>query len=1181
MAQITIKGHRSYFDQLSMRTINPRILQNLLLGIVFSLGIGSAANAQYCLPTYQFACTSGDFIEDVQFVTINQIGTACGTTPNYSNYSSTISTTVAQNSVHQITVKPGPIYGQYFVAFIDFNQDQDFSDPGEFFDIGYAQPGQSISSNISIPGNATVGATRLRVMCRYFTPPLTQADVCATTLDYGEVEDYGLNIIPPPPVDMAAIALDSPSSGCGLTNETVILQIANYGLDSVVNPVVCYSLDGQTPVCQTYADTVDSGDTITINFTVPANVTAPGPHSFNVWVSATGDANAINDTLFNQDLFNYGAPLPIPYSEDFEAGNGNWSFEGDTNLTRWEWGAPTGTFISAAASGTNAWVTNLSGNYLSHSGNETVYMRSPCYDFSGLTADPFIAFSHIYSTEQCCDESWLELSTDGGDTWSKVGSAGTGNNWYNDTFNDEWDGQSGQPGIWRTADNRLTGSAGSPGVFLRFAFSSDGSIESEGFGVDNVLIIDTIINAGVVAVNSPGNGCLLSSADTVSIDVYNAGTHTLYNPQVCYTINNGPPLCETINDSILSGSTYTYVFNTTANLAVTGPYDIHTYTVVPGDSIADNDTSLAAIVNFPVISSFPYVEDFETANGLWISGGVNNDWELGTPNKLNIQGAASGSNAWVTGTTGFLNYQPESNNYVEGPCFDLSAINDPWVGLNIWWETDQGSDGAILEYSLDGGATWAEVGQFNDPFNWYNNFNINALNGVGSGDGWTGRSGGNGGSGGYVFAKHNLDTISNQTNVRFRIHFASDFFGQFDGIAFDDFSISSAPQVDLGNDTIVCEDLTLSPNLPLNGTFAWDSLAGTFAAVWDSVQTVTMTGTGDYILTYTDSLGFCGMDTINVTINTTPVVDLGGNTNICDGTTVTLSVDSLAYPNVIWSTTATTPSIGVSTATTISVGVTDTVGCSSADTISTFIVPLPQFSFGPDTTVCQGDTFCLSTGFTDPSYTHVWSTGATTETVCTQIIAGYWAIATDSNGCMWADSIILGPGPAVPTSAAGFDTTNCPIVDFSDLSTGTIDTYFWDFDDGNSSVAPNPSNDYTMAGNGTYDVIFVATNSCGSDTTLLTVEINCLVNITDGLDNKLFVYPNPNQGKFRVMTELTGTVPVSWQITDLQGRVVMERDFGSQSGNFVEDVEMDYARGVYFLKFRAGDKVQTEKIVVE
>jgi len=1166
-----------------MSKIYTRILRNLLLILAISGVTVGVTQAQYCVATYTNACSSGDFIENLQFVTINQVATGCGnTTTNYSDFTGSISTTVAQGNTYPITVTPGANWGQYFVAFIDLNQDQDFDDAGEFFDIGHAAAGQTITSNISIPLGTTVGTTRLRVMCRFSTLPLTQADVCATGLNYGEVEDYALVVIPPPPVDLSTIAMDAPGSGCGLDSETVVIQVLNQGTNNVMNPTVCYTVDGGAPVCETYNGTINAGDTAIITFATPAVVTAPGAHTQNAWVTIAGDGNTSNDTLGTQSIFNYGAPTGIPYSEDFEASNGNWSFSGDSSLTNWEWGAPSGAFIPAAAGGTNAWVTNLSGNYLSHTNNDVVYMRSPCYDFSTLTADPFIAFSHIYSTESCCDESWLELSTDGGTSWSKVGTSASGNNWYNDTFNDEWDGNSGQPGAWRTADHRLDGSAGSNRVFLRFAFSSDGSVEDEGFGVDNILIIDTIINGGVSSIDAPANGCTLTATESVTLTLGNPGTHDLVNPTVCYTINGGAPVCEVASITIPSGSTATYTFMATADLSAVGQYDVNAYITVPGDSIIDNDSLSLDVVNFPVINTFPYVENFESGSGFWIADGVNSDWQLGTPGKLNIQGAASGSNAWVTGTTGFLNYQPNADMWVEGPCFDLSGQQDAWVGMNIWWETDLGSDGAVMEYSLDGGSTWSEIGQYLEPFNWYNNNNIFGLtNANGSGEGWSGRSGGNGGSEGYVFAKHNLDSIAGQNNVRFRVHFASDGFGNFDGIAFDDFSIAVPPTVDLGNDTIVCEDVTLSPALPLNGGFQWDSLAGTFPVQIDSMPTITIGSSGLYALTYTDSLGFCSTDSINVTINTTPVVDLGADVNVCDGTSSLIAVDSNAYSTVVWSTSATTPSILVSTATTIFVDVTDTVGCISSDTLTTAIVPLPQFSLGADTVICQGDTLCLSTGYTDPSFTHLWSTGATTETVCTNIVSGYWAIATDSNGCEWADSVILTPGPALPTTSMGVDTSNCPVISFSGITTGTVDNVFWDFGDNNTSTATNPSNDYSAVGNGTYNVFFIAFNSCGSDTTALSLDISCLVNLTDGLDNRLYVFPNPNQGQFKVVTELTGTDKVSWQITDLQGRIVDERNYGQQSGNFTTDIALDQAKGVYFLRFQVGNKVQTEKILVE
>jgi len=38
----------------------------------------------------------------------------------------------------------------------------------------------------------------------------------------------------------------------------------------------------------------------------------------------------------------------------------------------------------------------------------------------------------------------------------------------------------------------------------------------------------------------------------------------------------------------------------------------------------------------------------------------------------------------------------------------------------------------------------------------------------------------------------------------------------------------------------------------------------------------------------------------------------------------------------------------------------------------------------------------------------------------------------------------------------------------------------WDFDDGNNSTQTSPS--HTYASNGSYNVMLIATNNCGSDT---------------------------------------------------------------------------------------------------
>ncbi len=71
--------------------------------------------------------------------------------------------------------------------------------------------------------------------------------------------------------------------------------------------------------------------------------------------------------------------------------------------------------------------------------------------------------------------------------------------------------------------------------------------------------------------------------------------------------------------------------------------------------------------------------------------------------------------------------------------------------------------------------------------------------------------------------------------------------------------------------------------------------------------------------------------------------------------------------------------------------------------------------------------------------------------------------ATSSNGCVsnTAQSVTVTGDPAPEFSYSATGTT----VNFSDLSTGTSLSYFWDFGDGTTSTAQNPSHTYTCGGN--------------------------------------------------------------------------------------------------------------------
>ncbi|WP_201770360.1 proprotein convertase P-domain-containing protein, partial [Altibacter lentus] len=190
------------------------------------------------------------------------------------------------------------------------------------------------------------------------------------------------------------------------------------------------------------------------------------------------------------------------------------------------------------------------------------------------------------------------------------------------------------------------------------------------------------------------------------------------------------------------------------------------------------------------ISTFPYTESFEAGPAGWATdGGANDSWALGTPAKPVIIGASDGTQAWVTNLTGL--YPANHQAAIVSPVFDFStASGQPNITLDVWWESEFSWDGAVLQTSTNGGGTWADVGAFGDPNNWYTDGTINGL--PGNEDGWTGRNGTGptGGSNGWRTAVHPLNGMLGQPSVILRVLFGSDSSVNDDGFAFDNVRIT-------------------------------------------------------------------------------------------------------------------------------------------------------------------------------------------------------------------------------------------------------------------------------------------------------------------------------------------------------------------------------------------------------
>ncbi len=207
------------------------------------------------------------------------------------------------------------------------------------------------------------------------------------------------------------------------------------------------------------------------------------------------------------------------------------------------------------------------------------------------------------------------------------------------------------------------------------------------------------------------------------------------------------------------------------------------------------------------ISNFPYNEGFETNDGNWMTNGFQSDWAWGTPSKPVINKAGGGSNCWVTGglTTSFYNNGEAS--WLQSPCFDFSSLQYPYITFKVWWETENGYDGAGFQYSTDNGSSWNNIGSASGTTNclnnnWFNSQSISYLSAfTSSGEGWSGNvqspSGncsGGGGSGGWLVASQAMPLLAGKSNVIFRFTFgAGTQCNNFDGFAIDDINIGEAP----------------------------------------------------------------------------------------------------------------------------------------------------------------------------------------------------------------------------------------------------------------------------------------------------------------------------------------------------------------------------------------------------
>ncbi|QHT70247.1 S8 family serine peptidase [Rhodocytophaga rosea] len=251
---------------------------------------GTYILSSYCVPAFDNPCSTGDYINNFSLNTLVNNSSGCnGQTANYINYAptGTKTTQLQKGQSYTISMQGGPNLSQGFGVWIDYNNDSDFGDTGEFV---YASPsaGKTVfTGTVTIPASASAGERRMRVRTKYFAVPAA-SEWCAK-YTVGEVEDYTVSI-----------GYCIPQANCAFGD-----YINNFSFNTLVNNntgcnTEVASVNGyiNNPATGTLTTTVSKGKTYALKMQAGSF-----PQGFGVWI----DYN--NDQDFNDSgEFIYGSP---------------------------------------------------------------------------------------------------------------------------------------------------------------------------------------------------------------------------------------------------------------------------------------------------------------------------------------------------------------------------------------------------------------------------------------------------------------------------------------------------------------------------------------------------------------------------------------------------------------------------------------------------------------------------------------------------------------------------------------------------------------------------------------------------------------------------------------------------------------------------------------------------------
>ncbi len=511
-----------------------------------------------------------------------------------------------------------------------------------------------------------------------------------------------IKVFTPPAADLGVAGIQNLSSPCGLAVPfPITVKIKNYGSQLQSGFPLSYQGAGQSPVTETFTDSINPGDSASYTFALPFSSAASGNINLAAWTSLTGDANSLNDSSSAPAFL---APGSFPLV-DFSGFTG-------ANLAQIHPGWAEATGLNAAI-GNSAW-TSAANSQIQSLGSETIKVNLYTTGTRAwITTPAFKAGTDVNLKFKLALTDYLNpgVATMGSDDSLIVKiSTNCGLSWQNlrvYTVDDA---------LTNLFVNQAVSLAAYAGQVVKIAFyATEASVDDT---EDYDIHLDDI-QLGVLSPNDmemaelivPGGNCGVSASFPVKVRVVNSGSLSISSLPLSYRVQGQAVVSQVFPVSLLPAADTVLEFSTPVS-AGQGNFFISAWGNLSGDANPGDDSVLA--VPFSRAGESFALQNFTGFTGTNLAAG----WTEATGFNASTAGSAWTTSATVqtsglgTETAKINLYTTFKQDWIISPAINFSTGKALRFKLALTnWNTmdvdSMGTDDSLaVRISTDCGQSW-------------------------------------------------------------------------------------------------------------------------------------------------------------------------------------------------------------------------------------------------------------------------------------------------------------------------------------------------------------------------------------------------------------------------------------------------------------------------------------------